>query len=75
MASKLENLSEEDLAKADEKSRKRKAAREKMIAQKTIEKGLTIVHTGKEKANPLPLPLASFFVRSAMACAWASSNL
>ena len=51
MESKLENLSEADLAKADEKSRKRKAAREKMIAQKTIEKGLTIVHTGKGKGK------------------------
>ena len=51
MDSKLESLSEADLAKADEKSRKRKAAREKVLAQKTVEKGLTIVHTGKGKGK------------------------
>ena len=51
MESKLNNLSQADLAKADAKSRKRKAAREKMIAQKTIEKGLILVHTGKGKGK------------------------
>lgn len=39
-------------ARADEKSRKRKAARERMLATKTItEKGLLIVHTGKGKGK------------------------
>ena len=37
--------------RADEKSRKRKAARDKMLATKTIEKGLLIVHTGKGKGK------------------------
>lgn len=50
-ASKLDRISPADLARADEKSRKRKATREKMIAQKTIEKGLLIVHTGKGKGK------------------------
>ena len=39
--------------RADEKSRKRKAARDKMLATKTIEKGLLIVHTGKGKGLSL----------------------
>ncbi|MDE0388157.1 MAG: cob(I)yrinic acid a,c-diamide adenosyltransferase [Rhodospirillales bacterium] len=34
-----------------EKMRKRKAARERMLATKTIEKGLLIVHTGKGKGK------------------------
>ncbi|MCH9672653.1 MAG: cob(I)yrinic acid a,c-diamide adenosyltransferase [Gammaproteobacteria bacterium] len=38
-------------ARADEKSRKRKAARDKILATKTIEKGLLIVHTGKGKGK------------------------
>jgi cob(I)alamin adenosyltransferase len=37
--------------RADEKARKRKAAREKMLADKTKEKGLLIVHTGKGKGK------------------------
>jgi cob(I)alamin adenosyltransferase len=37
--------------RADEKSRKRKAARDKMLATKTKEKGLLIVHTGKGKGK------------------------
>ena len=49
--SKLDLMSAEDLARADEKSRKRKAARDKMLAEKTVEKGLLIVHTGKGKGK------------------------
>jgi cob(I)alamin adenosyltransferase len=37
--------------RANEKSKKRKAARDKMLATKTIEKGLLIVHTGKGKGK------------------------
>ncbi len=37
--------------RANEKARKRKAAREKMLADKTMEKGLLIVHTGKGKGK------------------------
>jgi len=37
--------------RANEKSRKKKAARDKMLATKTIEKGLLIVHTGKGKGK------------------------
>ena len=37
--------------RADEKSAKRKEARDKMMAGKTIEKGLVIVHTGKGKGK------------------------
>ena len=44
--------SNEDInRRANEKSRKRKAARDKMLATKTIEKGLLIVHTGKGKGK------------------------
>jgi cob(I)alamin adenosyltransferase len=47
-----ENLSQDDLnRRADEKSAKRKEARDRMMAQKTIEKGLLIVHTGKGKGK------------------------
>ncbi len=42
---------EEEFARADEKSRKRKAARDRMLADKTVEKGLLIVHTGKGKGK------------------------
>ncbi len=43
---------EEEINKrANEKSAKRKAARDKMLATKTIEKGLLIVHTGKGKGK------------------------
>lgn len=38
-------------ARHAEKMRKRKAARDKMLAEKTIEKGLLIVHTGKGKGK------------------------
>ena len=37
--------------RANEKARKRKAARDKMLADKTLEKGLLIVHTGKGKGK------------------------
>jgi len=49
---KLTNLTEDELnARHAEKMRKKKAARDKIIATKTIEKGLTIVHTGKGKGK------------------------
>jgi cob(I)alamin adenosyltransferase len=38
-------------ARANEKARKRKEARARMLATKTIEKGLLIVHTGKGKGK------------------------
>ncbi len=38
-------------ARHNEKMRKKKAAREKILATKTIEKGLLIVHTGKGKGK------------------------
>ena len=41
----------EELARADEKSRRRKQARDRMLADKTVEKGLLIVHTGKGKGK------------------------
>jgi cob(I)alamin adenosyltransferase len=45
-------LSEEELnARHADKMRKKKAARDKIIATKTIEKGLLIVHTGKGKGK------------------------
>jgi len=37
--------------RANEKARKRKAARDKILATKTIEKGLLIVHTGPGKGK------------------------
>ncbi len=43
--------SSEDFARADEKSRKRKEVRDRMMATKTIEKGLLMVHTGKGKGK------------------------
>src|SRR5918994_3846535 len=43
-------MSEEDLRHA-EKMRKKKAAREKILATKTIERGLLIVPTGKGKGK------------------------
>mgnify|MGYP003671182199 CR=1 FL=1 len=42
---------DEDLARANEKSKKRKQARDRMLAGKTVEKGLLIVHTGKGKGK------------------------
>ena len=48
----MAEMSEEDInARANEKARKRKAARDKMLADKTKEKGLLIVHTGKGKGK------------------------
>ncbi len=48
----LENMSEEELdIRHTDKMKKKKAARDKIIATKTIEKGLTIVHTGKGKGK------------------------
>ena len=44
-------LTREELDRADEKSRKRKRARDRMLADKTVEKGLLIVHTGKGKGK------------------------
>ena len=43
--------SEADLARHTEKMAKKKAAREKIMATKTGEKGLIIVHTGKGKGK------------------------
>ena len=48
----MSNETEADVnRRANEKSARRKAARDKMMAQKTIEKGLLIVHTGKGKGK------------------------
>ena len=38
-------------ARANEKARRKKAVRDRMLAGKTIEKGLLIVHTGKGKGK------------------------
>lgn len=47
-----DNMTEDELdARHAEKMRKKKAARDKIIATKTIEKGLVIVHTGKGKGK------------------------
>jgi cob(I)alamin adenosyltransferase len=49
---RLQNMSEEELnARHAEKMKKKKAARDKIIATKTIEKGLVIVHTGRGKGK------------------------
>lgn len=49
---RLKNMSEEELNERHaEKMKKKKAARDKIIATKTIEKGLTIIHTGKGKGK------------------------
>jgi len=49
---KLLNMSEDDLnLRHADKMKKKKAARDKIIATKTIEKGLTIVHSGKGKGK------------------------
>lgn len=48
----MSDLTEDEInARANEKAKKRKAAREKMLANKTKEKGLLIVHTGKGKGK------------------------
>ena len=46
-----ERSEEEINRRANEKSRKRKAARDRILATKTVEKGLLIVHTGKGKGK------------------------
>lgn len=47
-----DNITEEELnARHAEKMAKKKAARDKILATKTIEKGLIIVHTGKGKGK------------------------
>lgn len=53
MAGKItDNMSEEQLnERHTEKMKKKKAARDKIIATKTIEKGLVMVHTGKGKGK------------------------
>lgn len=51
MAAK-DNMTEEELnARHAEKMAKKKAARDKIVATKTIEKGLVMVHTGKGKGK------------------------
>jgi cob(I)alamin adenosyltransferase len=48
----MKEMSEAELdARHAEKMRKKKAARDKILATKTIEKGLLIVHTGKGKGK------------------------
>jgi len=48
----LSNMSEEELnARHADKMKKKKAARDKIIATKTREKGLVMVHTGKGKGK------------------------
>ncbi len=44
-------MTEDDNERHHEKMRKKKAARDKIMAGKTIEKGLLIVHTGKGKGK------------------------
>ena len=47
-----EPLDEEQInRRANEKARKRKAVRDRILATKTLEKGLLIVHTGKGKGK------------------------
>ncbi len=47
-----DNMTEEELnARHADKMAKKKAARDKILATKTIEKGLVIVHTGKGKGK------------------------
>lgn len=51
-AKALQNMSEEQLnARHADKMKKKKVARDKIIATKTEEKGLIIVHTGKGKGK------------------------
>jgi cob(I)alamin adenosyltransferase len=52
MSDDTESLSEDEInRRANEKNRKRKEARNRMLATKTIEKGLIIVHTGTGKGK------------------------
>jgi len=44
-------MSDDQYARANEKAANKKRAREKMLAKKTIEKGLLIVHTGNGKGK------------------------
>ena len=44
-------MTPDDIQRANEKSAKRKEARDKMMATKTREKGLVIIHTGKGKGK------------------------
>ena len=46
-----ERSEEEINRRSNEKARKRKAARDRILATKTVEKGLLIVHTGKGKGK------------------------
>lgn len=49
---KTDGMSEEEIDKRHaEKMAKKKAARDKMLSSKTVEKGLLIVHTGKGKGK------------------------
>src|ERR1700742_2217439 len=48
----MKDMTEAELdARHADKMRKKKAARDKIVAAKTIEKGLLIVHTGKGKGK------------------------
>ena len=48
----MTEITEDEInARANVKARKRKEARDRMLATKTIEKGLLIVHTGKGKGK------------------------
>ncbi|MEK9971275.1 MAG: cob(I)yrinic acid a,c-diamide adenosyltransferase [Ferrovibrio sp.] len=52
MKMKEQGLSEDEVnARANEKAKKRKEVRDRMLATKTIEKGLLMVHTGKGKGK------------------------
>ena len=51
MSDERENGDDHDLARHHEKMAKKKAARAKIMAGKTIERGLLIVHTGKGKGK------------------------
>ncbi len=51
-AKKTDQMTEEELDQRHaDKMRKKKAARDKILATKTVEKGLLIVHTGKGKGK------------------------
>ena len=54
------NFNQEEIKRANAKSKKRKEARDRMLANKTVEKGLLIVHTGKGKGKST----AAFGVRT-----------
>lgn len=52
MKIKEQGLTDEEInARANEKAKKRKEVRDRMLATKTIEKGLLMVHTGKGKGK------------------------